>query len=181
MDAFNVHCRFASKLDRARSDFLVEGMHVQDDQTEEKCGKETAEAIAGIKASIFENLTLLRMKVVVELTFDDWCTFLTRRVTMQIQMAVDHPKAYADKKGVFYCFFNKFSNGRGSCARKVGKLTKSTLHGHTAFTRYLTLLPESVKIHLRTLRDGEKQAIRHPYQGRGEAPSSSQGNGWQEE
>ena len=84
MDGFKVHCRFAGKLSREMIDFLVDGMRVRDDETVEKCGKEKATYIAEIRTSVFENLTFLRMKKVVELVFDEWCQFLTRRCTMRI-------------------------------------------------------------------------------------------------
>jgi hypothetical protein len=100
--------------------------------------KDKAAYIAGIRASVFENLTFLRMRIFAELDFAEWCTFLTRRVTMQIQMAMDDPKAYAERKGSYYCFFNKFSNGTKVTSKKVQKLTKAVLHGH------LARLPQSV-------------------------------------
>ena len=153
MDGFKVHARFAAKLSRDMIDFLVDGMRVRDAETVEKCGKEKATYIAGIRASIFENLTFLRMKIVVELAFAEWCQFVTRRCTMRIQMYLSDPKALNRAKGAFYCFFNKFTNGTNG--KKVGKLTKCVLEGHVAFSRYMTLLPQSIKIHLRKVRDSE--------------------------
>ena len=153
MDGFKVHARFAARMTRDTIDFLVAGMRVRDTETVETCGKEKAAYIAGIRASIFENLTFLRMGVVVQLPFADWCQFLTRRCRMRIQLYLSDPKALKAAKGPFYCFFNKFGNGTST--KKAGKLTKCVLEGHVAFSRYMSLLPQSIKIHLRKARDNE--------------------------
>ena len=159
MDAFKVHARFAAKLSREMIDFLVEGMRIRDTDTVEVCGKDQAALIATIRASVFENLTFLRMKAVVELPFAEWCQFLTRRSTMRIQLYLSDPKVLKAPKGPFYLFFNRFTNGTNG--KKVSKLTKSVLEGHIAFCRYMTLLPQSIKIHLRKVRDCEGAQENH--------------------
>ena len=153
MDAFKVHARFAAKLSRGMIDFLVEGMRVRDTETVEVCGMDPAAVIAGIRGSVFENLTFLRSKAVVELPFDEWCQFLTRRCTMRIQLYLSDAKVLKATKGPFYLFFNKFGNG--SSAKNANKLTKHVLEGHIAFCRYMSLLPQSIKIQLRKARDSE--------------------------
>ena len=147
MDAFMVFCRWCKKLTPLHIQCLARGMVVRREEAVGYNGMtaEMAQRIVDARASVYENMTLLRASAITDLTIDEYEAFLERRCAILIAFVV---KPEEGKKNSFELFMNKFSNDK---SRPGTRLAKSQLEGHVQFHRYASCLPRSLKIFLRHL------------------------------